>query len=98
MAHISDRWSGIVLRIVRGYYPDAELIVWGPVVEGQRSEGDRFELVLIEPPSPPGDTLVEMRRDLERSDLPVPCDLRSFHDLTLNEQAEVLDRGIRIGG
>jgi hypothetical protein len=100
MAHLSDRWVGIILRIVRGYYPDAELAVWGAYIDapdGYESPDARLELVVIEPANPKGDDLVSIRSELERSDLTVGCDVRFFSDLTIREQEEVLDRGIRIG-
>ena len=102
MAHLPQRWLGIVLRAVRGYYPDAELAAWGPVVDGgERSSPDgaqRLELVVVRPPSPDPDDLVAIRHDLERSDLPIDCDVRAFGDLTMREQEEVLERGVRFGG
>lgn len=99
MSHLPQRWLGIVLRILRGYYPDAEIAAWGPFVEGSPAGTDaRLELVIIDPVEPDPDLLVEIRYDLERSDLPVSCDLRLFGELTIAEQKEVLDRGIRFGG
>jgi len=96
VAHVPQRWLGIVLRIVRGYYPDAELAAWGPLVEGRPS--GKLELVMVEPRDVDPDIVTDIRNDLERSDLPVPCDLRPLGDLTIPEQEEMLDRGIRIGG
>ena len=100
MAHVPERWFGIVLRIVREYYPEAELAVWGSFAEGDTpaSTDDRLELVIVEPREVAGDVLHQIRRRLERSDLPVPADVRELHDLTMNEQNEVLERGIRFGG
>jgi len=99
VSHLPQRWLGIVLRIVRGYYPDAEVAAWGPLVEGTPAgPKTRLELVIVDPVDPDPDRVVEIRRDLEVSDLPVSCDLRMFGELTIAEQNEVLDRGIRFGG
>ncbi|MDA3951482.1 MAG: hypothetical protein PF508_19905 [Spirochaeta sp.] len=102
MAHLPQRWLGIVLRTVRGYYPEGELAAWGPMVEGDELSANggarRLELVVLRPHTPdPGD-LASIRRDLERSDLPVECDLRAMGDLTMREQEEVLERGVHFGG
>ncbi len=96
MANLPQRWTGIVLKIVRGYYPDAELAAWGPLVEG--SPSGTLELVIVEPRNPDADTISAIRGEIERSDLPVPCDLRPLIDLTVPEQNEALDRGVRFGG
>ncbi len=96
MAHLPQRWLGIVLRIVRGYYPEAELTAWGPLVEGRQS--GKLELVIVEPRDADADIITGIRTALERSELPVPCDIRPLVDLTIPEQEEMLDRGIRFGG
>ncbi|MFW5828094.1 MAG: hypothetical protein ACOCU4_08375 [Alkalispirochaeta sp.] len=101
MTHLPQRWLGIILRIVRVYYPDARLAAWGTMVDNgpeSAQPGDRLELVMLDPAYPNPTTLSTIRRDLEGSDIPVAIDLRPLSDLTMSEQEEVLQRGEQFGG
>lgn len=101
MSHLPQRWVGIILRIVRGYYPDARLVAWGNIVDKgpyAAGAGTRLELAILQPYDPSLATLSSVRADLRNSDLPVETDLRSLADLTLSEQEEVLQRGEHFGG
>lgn len=101
MTHLPQRWLGIILRVVRMYYPDARLVAWGTMVDNgpeAAAPGDRLELVMRDPSDPSPSTLRAIRADLEASDLPVDIDLRPLSDLTLAEQEDVLQRGEQFGG
>mgnify|MGYP004127425741 CR=1 FL=1 len=100
MAHLPQRWLGIILRIVRAHYPDARLVAWGPVVDlgPDAAAGHRLELAILDPADPEPSVLGSIRRDLEASDLPLDTDLRPLADMTMAEQEEVLQRGEHFGG
>lgn len=101
MTHLPQRWLGIILRIVRIYYPDARLSAWGTMVDNgpeAAQPGDRLELVMLDPAYPSPGTLRAIRADLEASDIPVDIDLRPLSDLTMTEQEDVLQRGEQFGG
>lgn len=111
MAYLRERWFGIVLKAVREYYPDARLVAWGPLVEGETATdapatfspqsvpaAARLELAILDPPEPDQSHIVEIRRALAASDLPMESDLRLMSDLTTMEREEVLQRGVQFGG
>ena len=110
MDRLTERWFGIILKIVREYYPDARLVAWGPLIDGasdldevpvgsQPPEGAaRLELAILDPPDPDPAHIAEVRRALEASELPMESDVRLMEDLTMREREEVLQRGVRFGG
>lgn len=111
MARLRERWFGIVLKAVREYYPDARLVAWGPLVDEatgtdagagpshrSASSAARLELAILDPPDPDHSHIVEIRRALATSELPMESDLRLMSDLTTREREEVLQRGIQFGG
>jgi hypothetical protein len=104
MAHLPNRWLGIITGIVRGYIPDPELLAYSSLLdEGAdldypgRSHPERIEIVLLEPSNLDPDTLRAIRRSLVASDLPVEADIRALSELTLQEQELALERGVRFG-
>ncbi len=111
MGRLTERWFGIILKVVREYYPDARLVAWGPLIdEGtsaeeparyahRRANSDaRLEIVILDPSDPEQSHLVEIRRALAVSELPMESDVRLMSDLTTSEREEVLQRGIQFGG
>ncbi|MFW5694982.1 MAG: hypothetical protein ACOCYB_07420 [Alkalispirochaeta sp.] len=101
MTHLPQRWQGIILRIVRGYYPHARLVAWGSMVDSgphTAGPGDRLELAILDPADPNPVKLAAIRADLDASDVPVDIDLRPLSDLTLAEQEDALQRGEQFGG
>ena len=111
MVRLRERWFGIVLKVVREYYPDARLVAWGPLIDGaadfdevsrhsDSSEGTaaRLELAILDPPDPDPAYIAEVRRALEASELPMESDVRLMEDLTMKEREEVLQRGVQFGG
>lgn len=87
----------MILRVVRGHYPHARVVAWGPAVN-EPGRARRLELVLLEPNPPDAAALGAMRRELAASDIPLETDIRALADLTLAEQEEALGRGEELGG
>ena len=103
MAHVSQRWLGIVTRIVGSHYLEPEMIAYGPILDEHGGEGarsspqSRLEIVIVQPQEPSPDSLTAIRHELAASDLPVDTDVRALADLTIAEQEDALQRGIRFG-
>lgn len=109
MAHVRQRWLGIVTRVVGKYLAEPELLAYGTVLDRGEQDGEthpatadgiageRLEIVVVNPSSPSPQVLAAIRRDLTASDLPIEVDIRQMADLTIAEQDDALQRGIRFG-
>lgn len=94
MSRAEKHYHGIIIPIIKKHLPRTKIILYGSRARGDYKEGADVDIALDNNIKIDNDTLLNIRDELEESQLPISFDIVDFNAVSNRMKQEILKDGV----